>query len=117
MEFQDVVRRRRMVRDYRSDPVDPDVVARALENAVYFAAINLVLGISISGGTRVLGSGIMIDNMAHLGGFSCGLLFAMPMVPRLGSRRPAFRARLGVAVAMIVALLVLFGFYLSKLAG
>jgi len=34
MEFQDVVRRRRMVRDYRTDPVDPEIVDRALANAV-----------------------------------------------------------------------------------
>ena len=62
-------------------------------------------------------TGISIDNMAHLGGFSCGLLFAMPMVPRLGSPRPVFQARLGAAVAMIVGILVLFGFYLAKLAA
>ncbi len=34
MEFQDVVRRRKMVRDYAADPVDPAVVERALHNAV-----------------------------------------------------------------------------------
>jgi nitroreductase len=34
MEFQEVVRRRRMVRDYSTDPVDPAVVDRALANAV-----------------------------------------------------------------------------------
>ncbi|RLV48398.1 nitroreductase family protein [Nocardioides mangrovicus] len=33
MEFQDVVRRRRMVRDYDSRPVDPAVVDRCLANA------------------------------------------------------------------------------------
>jgi nitroreductase len=33
MEFQDVVRRRRMVRNYTSDPVDPAIVDRALSNA------------------------------------------------------------------------------------
>ncbi|WP_205471951.1 nitroreductase family protein [Nocardioides sp. SYSU D00038] len=33
MEFQDVVRRRRMVRDYADRPVDPAVVDRALANA------------------------------------------------------------------------------------
>ena len=33
MEFQDVVRRRKMVRSYTSDPVDPAVVERALHNA------------------------------------------------------------------------------------
>ncbi|MEX0428190.1 nitroreductase family protein [Nocardioides sp. DS6] len=34
MDFQDVVRRRRMIRSYRPDPVDPAVVDRALRNAV-----------------------------------------------------------------------------------
>src|SRR5690349_23665584 len=34
MEFQEVVRRRRMVRDYSDRPVDPAVVDRALANAV-----------------------------------------------------------------------------------
>ncbi|MGA8255804.1 MAG: nitroreductase family protein, partial [Nocardioides sp.] len=33
MEFQDVVRRRRMVRNYAPDPVDPAIIDRALENA------------------------------------------------------------------------------------
>jgi nitroreductase len=33
MEFQDVVRRRRMVRDYADTPVDPAIVDRCLENA------------------------------------------------------------------------------------
>ncbi|RYJ05672.1 MAG: nitroreductase family protein [Actinomycetales bacterium] len=34
MEFQDVVRRRKMVRNYSTDPVDPAVVDLALRNAV-----------------------------------------------------------------------------------
>jgi nitroreductase len=34
MEFQEVVRRRRMIRDYADEPVDPAVVRRALDNAV-----------------------------------------------------------------------------------
>ena len=34
MEFQDVVRRRRMIRDYADEPVDPAFVDRALANAV-----------------------------------------------------------------------------------
>jgi nitroreductase len=35
MEFQDVVDRRRMVRNYSDEPVDPDVVERALRNATH----------------------------------------------------------------------------------
>ncbi|MEP7090673.1 MAG: nitroreductase family protein, partial [Nocardioidaceae bacterium] len=34
MEFQDVVRRRRMVRSYADLPVDPAIVDRMLDNAV-----------------------------------------------------------------------------------
>jgi nitroreductase len=34
MEFQDVVRRRKMVRNYATEPVDPAIVDRALRNAV-----------------------------------------------------------------------------------
>ncbi|MEJ7757473.1 MAG: nitroreductase family protein [Nocardioidaceae bacterium] len=34
-EFSDVVRRRRMVRAYRDDPVHPGVVDRLLEHAVH----------------------------------------------------------------------------------
>jgi nitroreductase len=34
VEFQDVVRKRRMVRDYSDEPVDPALVDRALANAV-----------------------------------------------------------------------------------
>jgi len=34
MEFQEVVRRRRMIREYADTPVDPAVVDRALANAV-----------------------------------------------------------------------------------
>jgi len=98
-------------------PVPPFELKKLRRSVIYFAAINLVLGLSISGGTRVLGAGISIDNMAHLGGFSCGLLFAAPMVPRLGSPKPVFQARLTAAVTLIVAALVLFGFFLSKLAA
>jgi nitroreductase len=35
MEFQDVVRRRRMIRNYDDRPVDPAVVDRALSNATH----------------------------------------------------------------------------------
>ncbi len=96
----------------------PPVELKKLRRSViYFAAINLVLGLSISFGNLVAHSGLNIDNMAHLGGCVCGLLFAAPMVPRIGSPRKLFETRLRVATIMVTGMLVLFGFYLAQLAG
>ena len=71
-------------------PVPPDELKKLRKSVIYFAALNLVLGFSINFGTQVLGYGLSIDNYAHLGGFTSGLLFAAPMVPRLGSPRKIF---------------------------
>jgi rhomboid protease GluP len=98
-------------------PVPPLELHKLRKSVIYFAAINLVIGFSISFGTRVIGSGLQIDNMAHLGGFTCGLLFAAPMVPRPGAPRDQFLFRLRIAVLIVVGILVLFGFYLAKLPG
>jgi len=98
-------------------PVPPAELHRLRKSVIYFAAINLVLGLSISFGTMVAHSGLSIDNMAHLGGFMCGLLFAAPLVPRIGSDRPVFARRLRIAQGMVVGLLVLFGFFLAQLPG
>ena len=76
-----------------------------------FAAINLVIGMA----TMTPGSPVHIDNMAHLGGFACGLIFAAPLVPRIGAPRRQFELRRRVAVGMVVVLLTLFGFYLAHL--
>jgi len=98
-------------------PVPPIELSKLRKSVIYFAAINLVLGLGISFGASMTQSGLRIDNMAHLGGFSSGLLFAMPMVPRLGSPRQLFNSRLRAALLMLVSILVLFGFYLSRVAG
>ena len=98
-------------------PVPPFELRRLRKSVISFAAINLIIGFSISFGTRIVGAGLSIDNMAHLGGFTSGLLFAMPLVPRLGSPRRLFEIRRRIAVAMICGLLVLFGFFLAQLPG
>jgi rhomboid protease GluP len=97
-------------------PVPAEEVKRLRRSVIYFAVINLVIGGGITVGTNVIGSGIHIDNMAHLGGVTSGLLFAMPMVPRLGAPRALFEQRLRVAIGMIIVLLILFAYYLSRLA-
>jgi rhomboid protease GluP len=98
-------------------PVPPSELRKLRKSVIYFAAINLFIGFAIFIGTAVEHAGMSIDNMAHLGGFTSGLLFAAPMVPRLGSPRPMFHARLRVAVVMVTGILVLFGFYLAQLPG
>ncbi len=96
-------------------PVPMEEVKKLRRSVIYFAVINLVIGGGISFGTDVIGKGIHIDNYAHLGGVGCGLLFALPMVPRLGAPRTLFDRRLRIAVVMTITLLVLFGFYLAQL--
>ncbi|WP_109485327.1 rhomboid family intramembrane serine protease [Occallatibacter savannae] len=95
-------------------PVPPDELKRLRKSVIYFAAINLVIGLTISLDVVSSRTGISIDNSAHLGGVLCGLLFAAPMVPRIGNPKPVFLTRLQVAVGMIVGILVLFGFYISR---
>jgi rhomboid protease GluP len=96
-------------------PVPPTELKKLRKSVIYFAALNLILGLSISGGNLFLHSGLDIDNWAHGGGFVCGLFFALPMVPRVGSPRPVFARRLQIAVVMVVGVLVLFGFYLAHI--
>jgi rhomboid protease GluP len=96
-------------------PVPPQELKKLRKSVIYFAAINLVIGFSITFGTRVIGSGLNIDNMAHLGGFAGGLLFAAPLVPRIGSPRNTFRTRLRLATVLLTGVLVLFGFYMAQL--
>ena len=97
-------------------PVPAEELKKLRRSVIYFAAINLVIGFSISFGAERLGSGLRIDNMAHLGGCLCGLIFAAPLVPRIGSPRPLFQSRMRYAVGMVVGMLVLFSFFLTQLA-
>ena len=94
-------------------PIPAYELKRLRRSVIYFAAFNLVIGLSANFGSRI--TGVVIDNSAHIGGCLCGLLFAAPMVPRIGSPRPVFLTRIRLATAAIVLLLVLFGFYLAQL--
>jgi len=98
-------------------PVPLEELKRLRKSVIYFAAINLVIGLTISLDVVSSRTGISIDNSAHLGGVLCGLLFATPMVPRIGNAKPVFMTRLQVAVGMIAGILVLFGFYISRVLG
>ncbi|MGH9562676.1 MAG: rhomboid family intramembrane serine protease [Terracidiphilus sp.] len=94
-------------------PVPEHELKKLRKSVIYFAGINLIIGLSVNFGRGL--TGIEIDNSAHIGGVLCGMLFAAPMVPRIGSPRPIFKTRIGLAIAAVVFLLVLFGFYLAQL--
>ncbi len=95
-------------------PVPAQELKRLRKSVIYFAVINLVIGFSINFGSGF--TGVSVDNSAHVGGFACGLLFALPLVPRVGSPRSVFQERMRLAVALIAGLLVLFGFYVAHVA-
>jgi len=94
-------------------PIPQYELKRLRKSVIYFAVINLVIGLSVNFGKNL--TGVEIDNSAHIGGCLCGLLFAAPMVPRIGSPRSEFQLRMRLAVAAIVILLVLFGFYVAHI--
>jgi len=94
-----------------------DDLRKLRRSVVLFAVLNILIDFGVDGFTRVYGMGVRIDNAAHLGGFLCGLLYAVPLVPRFCSPKPLFLFRLRASTAMIVGILVLFGFYLAQLPG
>ncbi len=94
-------------------PIPPQDVKGLRRSVIYFAVINFVIGFGANSLSNQFTLGVNIDNMAHLGGFLGGILFALPMVPLLGSPRPLFFLRRRIAVGVMTGVLVLFGFYLS----
>ncbi len=94
-------------------PVPEHELKRLRKSVIYFAAINLAIGLSVNFGSGF--TGVEIDNSAHIGGVLCGLLFAVPLVPRIGSPRGEFETRMRIAIAGVVILLVLFGFYVAHI--
>lgn len=96
-------------------PVPPAELSRLRRSVIYFAVINLVIGLSINVGTGFFGSGIAVDNSAHLGGCLTGLLLAVPMVPRIGSPRESFLLRRRIGIGILTGILVLFSFFMAQL--
>lgn len=90
-------------------PIPPKELSALRRNVIYFAVLNFVIGF----GGNQLRLGVNIDNMAHLGGFLGGILFALPMIPRIGSPRPSFLLRRRLAVGLMSCVLIFFGVYLS----
>ena len=91
-------------------PVPPAEIRRLRKSVIYFALLNFVIG----GTTMFLKTSIQIDNMAHLGGFLCGLALGAPLVPRIGAARSQFAFRSWAAYGGMSVLLLLFAFGIAS---
>src|SRR6202041_1707178 len=87
-------------------PVPPEEIRRLRKSVIYFALLNFVIG----GTTMFLRTSIQIDNMAHLGGFLCGLAMGAPLVPRIGTARSQYAFRSWATYGSMTVLLMVFAF-------
>jgi rhomboid protease GluP len=94
-------------------PIPPEELSKLRKSVMYFAGINLVIGLA----TVIPGSFVKIDNMAHIGGCACGLLFAAPMVPGIGAPKKLFFFRRRIAIGLVVLTLTLFAFFIASFQG
>ncbi len=95
---------------------------RLRKSVVWFAAINLCIGLAsiFSPYLSLFGihlPEIRIDNMAHLGGVVSGLAMGVPLLSRMTSGRARYLGRQRVTFALSALVLVLFGVWISKLHG
>jgi rhomboid protease GluP len=95
-------------------PIPPKELSGLRRYVIYFAAINFVIGFGGNQVSNRVNLGVNIDNMAHLGGFLGGVMFALPLVPLLGSPLRLFLLRRRLAVGLLTGILVFFGYYLSS---
>jgi membrane associated rhomboid family serine protease len=87
-------------------PVPREEVKRLRQSVIYFAVLNFVIG----GGTLLFRTRLQIDNMAHLGGFLCGLVLGMLLLPKIGAPKSQFVFRGWAAYGGMTLLLLVFAF-------
>jgi rhomboid protease GluP len=91
-------------------PVPASELRQLRRSVIYFALLNFLIGAS----TLLFRSPIQIDNMAHLGGFLCGMAVGVPLVPRIGAPRSRFILRQWVAFGGMIVLLLVCAFGIAS---
>jgi rhomboid protease GluP len=91
-------------------PVDRTEVARLRRSVIYFAVLNFVIGF----GANAFNTPIRIDNMAHLGGFLCGVLLGALLVPKPGSDRRLWIRRQWLAFGSVLLLVLLGAHFIAS---
>ena len=96
-------------------PIPQFELRKLRRSVIYFAILNFIFG----AGGDLMHFVIQIDNMAHLGGFICGILMGLPMVPRIGADPEMFLLRRRTAIAGMAFFLMLlaYGVYSFQVGG
>ncbi len=96
-------------------PIPQFELRKLRRSVIYFAILNFILG----AGGDLMHFVIQIDNMAHLGGFVCGILMGLPMVPRIGADPEMFllRRRTAIVLMTFVLMLLAYGVYSYQVGG
>jgi rhomboid protease GluP len=87
-------------------------------SVISFAVLNLLIGAGTMVRPLMHGIGLgdlRIDNMAHLGGFGCGLLMGLPLLSQMTSGRVRYLQRQKLTFGAAALLLTLFGYGAAKL--
>jgi rhomboid protease GluP len=96
-------------------PIPQFELRKLRRSVIYFAILNFIFG----AGGDLTHFVIQIDNMAHLGGFVCGILMGLPMVPRIGADPETFllRRRTAIVGMGFFLMLLAYGVYSFHMGG